>query len=181
MSEREAYLRQPGNWFCEWLIEKWSVDQVLWAERKTLKADPGSSILRRLVEPEESPVYGNLLLTEGVNAMLLLLTGGSATAYNNTNARVGVGDSSTAASAAQTDLQAATNKLYKAMNATYPQVSTNTVTFQSDFLTAEANFAWNEWTIDNGAAAAKNLNRVVQSVGTKSSGTWTLTAQVTIS
>ena len=58
---------------------------------------------------------------------------------------------------------------------------TQTTSWQSDFLTAEANWAWNEWSIRNQAAADKNINRKVQSLGTKASGTWTLTGQVTLS
>jgi hypothetical protein len=66
------------------------------------------------------------------------------------------------------------------MNATYPSLAAQTESFQSDFLTAEANYAWNEWSIRNGATGDKNLNRKVASLGTKATGTWTLTAQVTL-
>jgi hypothetical protein len=49
--------------------------------------------------------------------MIATLTG---TGWNNANAFLGVGDSSTAEAATQTELQAATNRFYKAMNATFP-------------------------------------------------------------
>lgn len=169
-----------------WICEKFSADQLEHAKRKlglpTLD-DISSATLRTLgLAPElVEEVAGNMLMNEGIGALLLLLTGGSATAYSNANARIGVGDSTTAEAATQTDLQAATNKLYKAMNATFPTIAAQTVTFQSDFTNAEANYAWQEWTVDNGASAAKNLNRKVQSLGTKASGTWTLTAQITFS
>jgi hypothetical protein len=68
-----------------------------------------------------------------------------AAAYANANAHIGVGDSSTAFSAAHTDLQAASNKLRKAMDATYPQQATNVLTFRSTFGTSEANWAWAEF------------------------------------
>jgi hypothetical protein len=76
------------------------------------------------------------------------------------------------------------------MNATYPSRSSQTVSFQSDFTTTEANYVWAEWSIAAGATTASgagfttgttNLNRKVAALGTKASGTWTLTAQVTFS
>ncbi len=84
---------------------------------------------------------GNLLLNEGITELLTLLIGGAGTAFDNSNAYLGVGDSNAGANPIQTGLQAASNKLYKAMNATYPQVSGQTVTFQSEFADSEANFA----------------------------------------
>ena len=129
---------------------------------------------------EVKEVEGNLALNEGIGEFLLLLTGGSATAYNNANSRLGVGDSTTAAAATQTDLQAATNKLYQAVDATYPTIAAQTVTWRTTFGTSAANYAWEEYTVDNGATAAKNLNRKVSSLGTKLSGqTWVLDLQIT--
>jgi hypothetical protein len=127
-------------------------------------------------------IDGNMLLNEGIGALLLLLTGGAETAFNNANARLGVGDSSTAEAASQTDLQAAANKTYKAMQSSYPQISAQTVTFRAVFASADANYAWNEFVIDNGGSALKTLNRKVSSQGTKASGqTWTLDVAVTFS
>lgn len=152
---------------------------ILW---RVTKFAPG-------VDPKKGKPYevievdGNLGLNEGLQEMINLLVGaGTPTAYDNTNARLGVGDSTTAAAATQTDLQAATNKLYKAMDATYPTVAAQTITFRSTFGSAEANWAWEEYTVDNGATAAKNLNRKVSSLGTKLSGsTWVLDLQITFS
>ena len=130
---------------------------------------------------EIKEVDGNLGLNEGLQEMINLLVGaGTPTTYANANARLGVGDSTTAAAATQTDLQAATNKLYKAVDATYPTVASQTVTWRTTFVSAEANYAWQEYTVDNGATAAKNLNRKVSSLGTKLSGqTWVLDLQIT--
>lgn len=132
---------------------------------------------------EVKDIEGNLLLNEGITRLANLLIGGGGTAFNNANAYIGVGDSSTAASASQTGLQAATNKLYKAMVATYPQISSQTVTFRSAFGSSEGNFAWEEFTVANGNSdASENLNRKVSSQGTKSSGqTWTLDLTITFS
>jgi hypothetical protein len=142
-----------------------------------------SEYLRKIIgEPEEcveSP--GNLLLNEGIQEMEdLLIAAGGTTAYNNANAEIGVGDSNAAEAATQTDLQAATNKLYKGMNATFPSRASQTVTFVSDFLTGEANYAWLEASIRNGVTRNKNLNRKQQNLGTKVSGTWTLTGTLVI-
>lgn len=159
-----------------------------------VKAGIPSILLRELVgEPEECvEIKSNLLVNEGIQrlmdmTMIATLTG---TGWNNANAFLGVGDSATAEAATQTELQAATNRFYKAMNATFPSRSSQTSSFQSDFTTSEANYVWNEWSISSGATTASgagfttgttNLNRKVASLGTKASGTWTLTGQLTIS
>ena len=126
---------------------------------------------------------GNLLLNEGITALLNLLTGGAETAFSNANSYLGVGDSTTAANASQTGLQAATNKLYKAMEASYPAIAGQGVTFRSVFGAADANFSWQEFTAASGSSdAADNLNRKVSDQGTKASGqTWTLDLSITFS
>lgn len=131
---------------------------------------------------DQVEIDGNLLLNEGIQALLDLGIGAGGTAYNNANARLGVGDSSTAEAAGQTDLQAASNKTYKAMEASYPSRSGQTLSFRSVFGSADANYAWNEFSVDNGAGAGKNLNRKVSTQGTKASGqTWTLDLSITLS
>ena len=132
---------------------------------------------------------GNLLLIGGVSALFQQLIGsGAVTPFNNANARIGVGDSTTAAADTQTDLQAAANKTYKAMDATYPQhtdstgtAGSKTITFRSTFASADANYAWQEWVIDNGATQARRLNRKVASLGTKTSGaSWVFTVTISL-
>jgi hypothetical protein len=125
---------------------------------------------------EVSEIEGNLLLNEGITALQNLLTGAAETAFNNASSYLGVGDSDTAAGAAQTGLQAVTNKLYKAMEATYPQISGQTTTWRSVFGSSDGNFAWKEFTVASGNSdSADNLNRKVSDQGTKASGqTWTL-------
>lgn len=169
-----------------WVCEKWSEDVCEWVRRFT-KMEAGapvpSALLGRYTAAEEvREIAGNLLLNEGIQELWdLAIAAGGTTAYNNANAEIGVGDSTTAAAATQTDLQAATNKLFKAMVATYPQRTNQTVAFRSDFTSGEANFAWEEWGIRNGNTRNKNLNRKVENLGTKATGTWTLTASVTLS
>ena len=132
---------------------------------------------------EKNEFDGNLLLNEGITALLNLLTGAAETAFSNANAYIGVGDSNTAAAAAQTGLQASTNKLYKAMETSYPSISNQTVTFRSVFESSDANFDWNEFTVASGNSdASDNLNRKVSAQGTKASGqTWTVDLQITFS
>lgn len=129
---------------------------------------------------------GNQLVNVGIDRLLDQLIGATTSPYNNTNCRIGVGDSSTAFAASQTDLQAATNKLWNTMDATFPSRSAETVTFKATFATGDANFVWNEWAIDRGTAQSTTvtspmLNRKVQSMGTKASGsTWALTVTITV-
>jgi hypothetical protein len=135
----------------------------------------------------------NLLLNEGIQLMLDLLIGASSSTYTNSTSFLGVGTSTTAASASQTALQAAnnsSNKLYKVMDATYPSRASQTVTWKATFGSSDANFAWNEWSVARAASnpnsddtsVGTNLNRKVTSFGTKSSGaTWTLTVDITVS
>lgn len=118
----------------------------------------------------------------GRNLMIDGITGTAVTAFNNANSMIGVGDAVTAFAANQTDLQAASNKLRVAMDATYPTRATNVLTFRSTFSTAQANWAWNEWGIFNAASGATSmLSRKQEALGTKpSSQTWQFTATLTI-
>jgi len=131
---------------------------------------------------EVSEAQGNIGLNEGIAELLDLACGlGSPTAYNNANARVGVGNGTAAEAATQTALQGASTA-FKAMDTSYPSRSSQTVSFRGTFGGSEANFAWEEFTVDNGATPNKNLVRKVSAQGTKTSGqTWELTIQVTMS
>lgn len=130
---------------------------------------------------EKTEIPDNLLLNEGITALLNLLIGAAETAFSNANSYLGVGDSNTAEAATQTGLQAATNKLYGAMDASYPQISAQSVTWRAVFTGAQANFAWNEFTVASGNSdASDNLNRKVSAQGTKTAGqTWTLDLTIT--
>lgn len=117
----------------------------------------------------------------GRNHMVQASIGAAVTAFSNANAHIGVGDSTTAFSAAHTDLQAASNKLRKAMDATYPTGGSNVLTFRSTFGTADANFAWQEWAVFNGSSGGTMLNRKVESLGTKTNTqTWQFTVTLTV-
>lgn len=120
------------------------------------------------------------LTDAGRNALVQAGIGAGGTAFNNANAHIGVGDSSTAFSAAHTDLQAASNKLRKAMDATYPSGGSNVIAFRSTFGTSDANFAWQEWGVFNASSSGTMLNRKVESLGTKTSAqSWQFTVTLT--
>ena len=109
------------------------------------------------------------------------IIGESVTEFNAAGAHLGVGDSSTAFVATQTDLQAASNKFRRPMEATYPTRSVNVLTFRSLFATGEANFAWAEWGVFNAVSAGTMLSRKVEALGTKTSAqSWQLTATITV-
>lgn len=128
-----------------------------------------------------SEIDGNVLLNEGITALQNLLIGDAETAFSEANSYIAVGDSSTSEAAAQTGLQASTNKLYKAVESGYPTISGQITTWRAIFGSSEANFAWNEFTVASGNSdSADNLNRKVSSQGTKASGqTWTVDVAIT--
>lgn len=129
-------------------------------------------------------VHDNCLLNEGIQYLLDIIIGveGSPTLWDASNARVGVGDSTAAASASQRDLQAATNKAYASMDSTYPNRSGQKISFRGTFASGQAEFAWEEYVVDNGSSSGKTLNRKVESKGTKASGeSWSLTVDITLS
>ena len=135
--------------------------------------------------PREVHEAENLLVNSGIALLLDLLIGAGGTTYANGNTYIGTGDSSTAAAATQTDLQAATNRFKRVMDATFPSRSGQTLTFRTTFATSESNYAINECGVFNGGpafATGTMLNRIVSSLGTKTSATTLqLTITVTIS
>lgn len=122
----------------------------------------------------------NVLLNTGIDEMWELIAGASANHFDNTNAQIGVGDDDTAASASQTDLQAVSNKTYKAMESSYPTHTSQAITFKSSFGDSDANYAWEEWVVKQSTSTIC-LNRKAESLGTKSGGTWTLEVSITLS
>lgn len=172
---KDEQIRWRAHWRLEKRIGDWNGAQI----------DRGEA-------PEPFEVRegeGNLLMYGGASILWEALIGGSITSFSNANACIGVGDSTTAAAATQTDLQASTNKLRKAMDSTYPQHTDGTsgasnaqVVFRSTFGTSDANFAWAEWAVFNASTSGRMLNRKVEALGTKASGTsWTLTITLSLS
>ncbi len=172
-------LHDTIRWHAKWSVAKYHGDSTNEADRY------------ELIERE-----GNLLMYGGVSCLWQTLIGnGTATAgqaltyFNNTQAAIGVGDSNTAAAATQTNLQASSNKLRKAMDATYPQHTDATtsgaanIVFRATFGTSDANYAWQEWGIFNSAtdAVGRMLNRKAESLGTKTSAaTWVFSCTLSL-
>lgn len=171
------------SWRTKWRLEKregdWTPEQIA----AGLAPAP-----YEVIEGE-----GNMLVYAGISNLWECLkgngtgTGGNnLTFFDNTNAKLGVGDGTASEAATQTDLQG-TNKTRKAMDATYPThtdgttVSSNVITFQSTYATGEANHGWKEWGIFNAASGGRMLNRKQVDLGTKASGTWALQVTITLS
>ena len=137
-------------------------------------------------QPQEVIEGSNLMLTSGINELLKLAANKSSNHFDNTNSRIGVGDDKTTApDASQTDLQAATNKTYKALEATYPMdPSGGAMQFKSVFGEGDANYEWGEFVVKNNTSSIC-LNRSTNGgagYGTKASpAVWTITATITIS
>jgi hypothetical protein len=151
-----------------WQVEKFASEADFKAKKSYYKSGP----------------LENLLLNEGINELLTLAAGTGATKWDASNAFLGVGDDNTAASAAQTGLIAATNKVYVAMDGSYPTYGTSQqVVFRATFDGSTGNFHWQEFTVSNSNSnSGKNLNRLVSDQGTKTTGqVWQLTLTITIS
>jgi hypothetical protein len=162
-----------------------TAEQFNWSPVATLERWDDTADFEAGREPDSVDVYeGNLLLNAGITRLGSLLVGGGGTAFNAANSRIGVGNSTTAASAAQTDLQGASKFFKLCSSASW---SAQTGTWVATFGSSDANFAWEEWGIDNGTAdsstvTAPLLNRKVVAMGTKGSGsTWQLTVTITVS
>jgi hypothetical protein len=149
---------------------------------------------RAVVEQWRDQEFENLFLNTGINALWNMSVSGTGTAntsgsaavataaFNNAQARICVGDSTTAAAATQTWLIASVNKYCVGMDATYPVLSGGggtsttytTQTFRATFTGTVALYAWQEFCCDNenGSNATSStttggssLDRVVSSQG----------------
>lgn len=121
------------------------------------------------------------LSNAGRDHIATTLIGGAVTTFAEANAHLGVGDSTDAFDAADTDLQAAVNKFRQPMDGTYPQRTNNVLTFRATFATGDANFAWAEWGTFNASSGGTMLQRKVEALGTKTSAqSWQLTATLTV-
>lgn len=184
------------QWKSSSTVEKFSPDQVVYATALLGHEPTGTELLALVGTPEDGIVIdptSNLLTTAGLGRITSLIIGGGGQAATATAARVGVGNSSTAASAGQTDLQASSgagNRQFNTMEATYPQASAGVLTFKASYASGEALFAWAEWGIDIGTPTvsagttvnALLLNRKVADNGTKATGSvWAFTVTITLS
>lgn len=183
----ESSERHEGvRWRAEWEVQKYDA--------------PSSAVRDGTVKPVEViRGEGNLLMYGGADVLWLGLKGGLTastgagnTYFSNGEASIGVGNSTTAEAATQTNLQAAStaNRYRKGMEATYPTHTTGTaastsskILFRSLFSTAQAAFAWREWGVFNTTAqtGGRMLNRKVVNLGTKStSASWQFTVTLSL-
>lgn len=172
-------VKERGHWDCKARLFKYTEDITPYAKEGREAEFHAMFTPYEVIEMEH-----NCLLNTGINEMWDLIMGtvsGATHIFDNAAATIGVGDSATAANAAtQTDLVAATNKTYKAMEGGYPTSATQKITFKSSFGTGDANYVWAEWVVKQ-ATSAVCLNRKVEALGTKASGTWTLEVDITLS
>lgn len=164
---------ETAKWQCRYKVDKYIEDI------NQFRGSPAE--FQRTFKPYEvRRGEGNCLLNGGVDEIWDLVCGDSANHFNNAGAQIGVGDSTTAAAATQTDLQAATNKTYKGMDSGYPASTSQKAAFKASFGASDANYTWNEWVVKQ-STSGKCLNRKVESLGTKSGGTWVLQVEITLS
>lgn len=183
----------PVRWRARARVRKWDDDQVEWVRSRTGVLDPQGDLLGAHIDPYETvEADGNLLTTAGLGRVTSLIIAGGGQGLTATATRLGVGDSSTAANVADTDLGAAsgsTHRYFQVMDATYPSQSGGVITAQATYNSSTANFAWAEWGLDIGTptvaggttVAAVLLNHKITALGTKATGTWTLQVTITFS
>lgn len=162
-------LTVTGHWRAAYYAGDWTAEQI----------DAGLA-----GPPVEVHEADNILVNVGIQLMLDLLIGAGGQVYDNSNAYIGIGDSNTAAAAGQTNLQAATNRVKAAMDATFPSRSGQTMTWRCTFGTGEGNFSIQEAGLFNDGPdftteLGTMLNRLVSSLGTKTSAT-TLQVSLTL-
>lgn len=184
------------KWNAHARVLKYSIDQAAYAQR--FYPNPcGDFMIGLCGAPEDGIVEqsGNLLTTLGLNRITSLIIGGGGTSFANANALTGVGNSTTAATTADTHLTANStgNSRYIVMDASFPTQSNGTISGQSTYGSSDGNFAWQEWGWVIAASPANSdtfagtgtspvmLNHKVASFGTKGSGAiWVFQTSVTL-
>jgi hypothetical protein len=176
-------------------LDRFDADQTAWAhERFGLRVARGLTVEEFAalgIRPyETTETVGNAVLQAGWARVLANLTAvPAATAvYDATHARIGAGNGVTAVNATtDTDLSAAagsTNRWFQLVSGAPTVAGTipKTCAWAASFGTADGNFTWAEFGIDNGTASGNTvtaplLNRALSAQGTKASGqTWVATA-----
>jgi len=170
------------SWKTTWRLDKWKDPdgEVEKLSRSGLVADDIVGLYPELFI-DSVKFRGNVALNEGLQQLIDVICGiSSPTLWDNANARIGVGSDSTPADPTDTGLIGTT--AFASMDGGYPQRSAQTASWKGTFGDGVAEFAWEEYTVDNGAVGDVNLNRYVTSKGTKGSGeTWVLTVELAFS
>jgi len=174
--EHNEYAKHNSSWIIRKFIAQNNVDALM-AARLHLDGN------RNFNPYDVIQIPDNILLNVGIAEIWTLVADlGGGVAYSNANAQIGVGDSAAAESPSDTTL---TGPLidYVTMEASYPQLSAQTLTFRGVFDGSTANNAWNEFAVANGdpGTTGINMNRKVSSQGVKANGqVWTLDLSITL-
>lgn len=186
MSDRNDTIR----WHAHARVDKYDLAQIE-ACRVSLGLDrePNGPELLAFCAPRESiEADGNLLTTAGLAKITGLIIAAGGQGWDATHARIGVGDTATAATIADTDLGAASGSTHRQFDLVDTITRSNgVITAVATFGTSVANFHWQEWCIDNGTGAgttvtATMMNHKITDLGTKTSAaTWVFTVTVTLS
>lgn len=181
-------------------IEKYTDDQVNWVSQKSGILKPSGDVLRRFLTPDDTfeDDTSNLTTTGGLGRLTSLLIAGGGVAFSaTTTSMIGVGDTSTAAAAADTQLgsNSAAHSWYIPADATPTRVTVtvtnDTVQLVGTFNTSNSDFVWAEWgtalvttavasaTFAGTGTSPLLFNHKISAMGTKSGGSWVATAKLT--
>lgn len=135
----------------------------------------------REAEPYKIEEGENSYVNAGGALMLDLIAGLGGTPFDDTNAYIGVGDSTSSTTAGMTNLQASTNKLRMGMDASFPSRSSQVMTWQATFGPGDAEWGTGiqEGALFNHATAGTMAARIVTDLGVKAPST-TMIVQYTI-
>lgn len=111
-------------------------------------------------------------------------TGAALQAFSSDNALIAVSTSTAARSKTSTGIGG--SPVYSTLSSAPGHTDSNSSTgaqscqFKASWGTTSANFAWRSWGVCNSTGTGQRwLNQVLQNLGTKTTGTWTLTVTLT--
>lgn len=189
-------MQEFSNVSTDIIVRRWDADQTRWLHNRISREPIALDFDLYGVKPYSVTAHKdcNLIVHTGWAALLGGVAGTSiGTKFSSSAGRIGVGTSSTAATAGDTALggdtgSGSTTSYYQLCGAA-PTITTNvapaTLVFTATFGTGVANFAWNEFGIDNYTASSVTttgtssvfFNHGISAQGTKASGqTWNMTA-----
>lgn len=119
-------------------------------------------------------------MTDGTkNYLAQAIRGEAITPFNNANAYIGVGNSSAGFDGSHTDLQGTSSR--QPMRPGFPSRNNNVLVFEARFDEGVANFNWQEAGVFNDSSGGLMLNRIVESLGNKTSDEiWDLEITITV-